>query len=149
MVNIVDPAGPDIRSMSIEELSKRVREAYDKRSKAYKAYNEAGTLAERTVRRVDYNIAQAEYNSLSREVARREAAARAVNRVRRQMALSIAGVAASDAKVVWSDDSITHVYFGGIDRADGALHGHVIIKDGAVIYRREPAASHGSHNYIS
>jgi hypothetical protein len=41
-------------------------------------------------------------------------------------------------------------YFGGLNRPDGEEHGHYVmaLSDGSVVYRRDPGAPRGVHNYV-
>ena len=46
-------------------------------------------------------------------------------------------------------NGITHIFFGGIGKPAGPKHGHYVINyDNKVVYRREPFAAHGKHNFV-
>ena len=53
-----------------------------------------------------------------------------------------------DILIVKGEAGIIHVYYGGIGPANGLGHGHHIIDNGVVIYKRAPFRPHGRHNYV-
>lgn len=34
------------------------------------------------------------------------------------------------------------IYYGGVGKADGVGHGHIVVRDGRVVYRRDPSLAH-------
>ena len=72
-------------------------------------------------------------------------------RLRRKIA-ETAGVPAQycdDVIVSVGADGATSVYFGGVSRPDGFGHGHYVVKNDRVVYRRDPFRPHGPHNFIN
>ena len=145
-------------------LKEATSAAFEKRAKAFEAYrdtydaaNEApygsirdGLLAEARRLRSEYNNAQNEYTHQKHLLEECEVRLTDAYKRRREYALDLSGISAEDrmnTKVAWWNKNVTHVYYGGLEAADGLGHGHVIIDDDEIIYHRKPFARHGSFNY--
>ena len=140
----------------IPYLTQQAREAFKRRREAHSDYFEAlkifnGTTdpASRSALEPRLNELKKIYNDAHNDYSRLESE---LNKERKNRALDMAGLTADErknAKVVWQDDITTQIFYGGIDKADGEGHGHIVLMNDLVVYRRTPFSPHGSHNYIS
>ena len=149
---------PDLLALKNQATAalKRQREAYQEYSDLKKLSEVLpGSVSEDELvaKRQTYNEASGEYTAaLSRLERQERLAKKAKNLQRKQDALDLAGLTQEErdnAKVVWQDDDITQIYYGGTDKEDGEGHGHIVITNGKITYWRSPFSSHGGHNFVS
>lgn len=101
--------------------------------------------------KIELDLAKKEFIRANEEFKKKSEEVRTKKQKERDRVLDIAGVCwpeRGDAKIVKRSDT-THVYYGGIDSADGDGHGHVVLdRFNNVIYERGMHENHGKQNYI-